>query len=233
LQAGGHLTDTITGAYAAVATLAAVEGRERSGVGEHVDVCGMEAVLTCALMPSLNFEQRNVLSGRHTWYMSGPSYILRCKDGYVGVNIITEAQWKDLCVLVGHPEMIDDPRLADSAMRAAHAEEIHALLEEAFSERTALDVFHEGQTWRLPFGLIPSPREALGLACHAERRYFEVVKHPEGAEMLMPRVPFLMSATPSLPTSPPSPGANTAEVLATLVGGRHGAQQRLQSDEVI
>jgi crotonobetainyl-CoA:carnitine CoA-transferase CaiB-like acyl-CoA transferase len=219
LQAGGDITDTVAGAYAAVAALAAVEARARDGVGDHVDVSALEAAITCAFFPSMLFEYHSEGIGRHSDYMTGPSFHVRCGDGWLGVNVLTEQQWETLCAFIGRPDMADDPRFAtDYYGRLAYLPEIREAIETAFEGRTALETFHEAQLWRLPFGLVTAPRDALELEVHAARDYFETHDVDGVGEVRTPRVPFVMAATPSRPGPPPDLGADTEPVLRDLLG---------------
>ena len=117
LQAGGAISETLTGAFAATATLLAAHGRERHGSGEHVDVSAQEAAFTAALFPTLFFEYRGVIPGRDSSVGSGPSFMLPTVDGYIGTNVLTQAQWELECQFFGCPDMADDP--ASRRVRAA------------------------------------------------------------------------------------------------------------------
>ncbi|MCW0216506.1 MAG: CoA transferase [Pseudonocardia sp.] len=216
VQAGGRLTETVSGAYAAAAVLGAVEGRARHGRGDHIDVSAWEAAITCAMGPTFNYELLDILETHHSDYMTGPSFNLPCKDGYVGINVLTERQWETLCLFVGRPDMADDPRFGGYFGRLDHIDEIRGALTEALADRTAEEIFTEGQDWRLPFGLVVSPSGALDLPAHGERGYLVEHEHPGVGTIRTPRVPFLMGATPAVPGRPPRLGEHTDEVLAEL-----------------
>ena len=213
LQSGVWLTDTVCGSYAAVGALAAIIQRSRYGTGDHVDVSAWEAAITCALGPTFATEFRGEELTRHSHYNTGPSFNLPCADGVVGVNVLTEAQWQTLCAFIGRVDFIDDERLADYFGRLAHIDEIRTAIEEALAGRSAAEVFHEAQSWRLPFGLVPSPMEALALRAHEQRGFFVAVDHPAVGALRVTRPPYLMTATPATPTRPPLLGEHDGEVL--------------------
>ena len=71
LQAGGAITETLTGAFAAVATLLAALGRGTHGRGDHVDVSVQEAVLAGAQIPTLLYEYRGLVPERYSSVGSG------------------------------------------------------------------------------------------------------------------------------------------------------------------
>ena len=87
LQAGGAIAETLTGAFAATATLLAVLGRNAHGHGERVDVSAQEAVLAGALFPTLRYEFTGDVPARNSRDGPGPSFILPTREGYIGVNV--------------------------------------------------------------------------------------------------------------------------------------------------
>lgn len=216
LQSGGSLTDTVAGAYAAVGVLGAIAGRHRHGGGDHVDVSSWEAAITCALGPTMTWETRQEIPDRNSQYNTGPSFFVACRDGHVGVNVLTEAQWETLCLFIDRPDLLVDPRFGDPLQRATHVVEIEAAVAAAFATRGAEEVFHDAQSWRLPFGLVVSPAAALALSTHEERGYFEAHDHPVAGAARTPRMPFVLRDGRARPTRAPLLGEHDDELLAEL-----------------
>jgi crotonobetainyl-CoA:carnitine CoA-transferase CaiB-like acyl-CoA transferase len=219
LLAGGNLSEFVAGAYAATATLAAVNQRDVTGRGQWVDVSGMEAVLTGALLPTLAWEYAGTLQTRDGSRSTGPSWMLQCNDGYVGSNVLTPLQWQGLCELLEAWDLLDDPEYTRPADRMGREKALRARFEPWFQQRSAEDVFHEAQSRRLPFGLVPSLCEILGLEQHAERDFFVDLPRPDSAGTYkFPGLPFRMSATPTTIAPAPAVGAHTHAVLSELLG---------------
>jgi len=220
LQSGGNVTEFIAGAYAAVGTLAAVEARERDGAGQHVDTSAMEATITAALLPTMTWEYAGIVSSRNSNRATGPSWMMRCADGYIGVNVLTQAQWEALCGFVGMDDLISEAAYANGALRLQCEAELRARIEPWFAGRAAVEVFQEAQLWRLPFGLVPTLTEILGLEQHREREFFTMAPHPCDPERTIPTVglPFHMPASPSSPSPAPRLGQDTDTVLRDLLG---------------
>lgn len=212
LQAGGAITETLTGAFAAVATLLAVYGRRQHGIGDHVDVSAQQAALCAALFPSLRYEYSGALADRNSALGPGPSFILPAVDGYIGVNVLTPLQWSTMCDFLGRPDIAGNPRYAGSE-RVRLSAEVSAAFAEAVRERPVAELFHEGQTWRLPFGLIPSIAELLELPPHRERGFFVSLDHPVAGVVEVPGIPFKSTATQPVPFRPPLLGEHNNEVL--------------------
>ena len=217
LQSGGALADTLLGAYTAVATLIALEGLERHGAGDHVDVSGFESMVTAALLVTQRYEYGGLVSNRLAEVGPSPSFLLPCGDGYIGANVLTDAQWRLMCAFFGQPDLADDPRLADSFDRMARGREIiEPLLEAAVRERSPEEVFHEAQSWRIPFGLVPTVAEAFELLPHQEREFFAAFDHPNAGRVRMPGMPFLIDGARPPSTRPPLLGEHNDEILGAL-----------------
>jgi len=215
LQAGGAITETLTGAFAAAATLLAVLGRRAHGHGEHVDVSAQQATLAGALFPSLRYEYYGDMPVRNSSIAPGPSFMLPAREGYIGVNVLTAAQWSLLCEFLGRPEIATNPRYAGRE-RLRLANEIRVLFEAAVRDRTATDLFHEGEAWRIPLGLVPSMAELTKLPPHRERGFFVELDHPRAGRVAVPGVPFKSTITESRPYRPPLLGEHNDQVLRQL-----------------
>ena len=121
VAAGGRLAEWVTGAYAAVAALAA-------NPGEHVDVSELE---TMTLAGSLFLDLMWSLIGVEPF---GPARTLEVPsieptlDGFVGFNTNTRQQFDDFLVLIERPDLLDDPDWISIAQRIARMEEWNAIV---------------------------------------------------------------------------------------------------------
>ena len=230
LQAGGAITETLTGAFAASATLLAVLGRKAHGHGEHVDVSAQEAVLAGALFPTLRYEYTGEIPERNSEFGPGPSFILPTREGYIGVNVLTAAQWELMCQFMGRPDIAENPRYAGRE-RLRWAAEIGEMFEEALGDRSAEEMFHEGETWRVPFGLVPSMAEMLEMPPHVERGFFVDLEHPVAGTVAVPGVSYKSTATESRPYRPPLLGEHNDEVIAELAASE--AEERATSEAAV
>ena len=221
LQSGGAITETLTGAFAAVATSLAAFGRASHGRGEHVDVSAQEAVLAGAQMPTLFYEYRGIVPERYSSVGSGAgaAYMLPTDDGYIGLNALTGPQWRQLCAFLGREDIADDPHFAGMswANPDERLEEVRAAFQAALAGRSADELFHEAEKWRVPFGLVPDLKGLYDLTPHRERGFFAAIDHPVAGTVEVPGVPFNSTAsTRPAPYRPPLLGEHTDEVLAQV-----------------
>ena len=212
LQLGASVTETLTGAYAAVATLIAVRAAAEHGRGDHVDVSVIEAAVNAALLPVQRYDYTGNSGSRRADIGPSPSFILPTSDGYVGANVLTQAQWEMLCQFFGKPEFIADPQFADGWSRMENSRDLSTQLAEQTRPRTAEDVFHDAQAWRIPFGLIPTMAEVLNLLPHREREFFFDFEHPRAGRVRMPGIPWMFGDERPVGSRTPLLGEHTVEV---------------------
>ncbi len=218
IQLGASVTETLAGAYAAVAALIAVRGAREHGRGDHVDVSVTEAAVNAALLPVQRYDYTGVIGARSADIGPAPSFILPTADGYVGANVLTQAQWEMMCQFFGRQELIANPLFADAWTRMANSRELADELAEQTRSRTSEDIFHDAQTWRIPFGLIPDMSEVLDLLPHREREFTFEFEHPRAGRVRMPGVPWMFGDERPLGRRSPTLGEHTEEVRAGLEG---------------
>ena len=128
----GALGDNAAALFAVIGTLAALRQRDRSGLGQHVDVAMYDAMIAMTdMVPFL-------------WSMGAPASMaasgstalvaaFRARDGYFVVAVFREAMFEKLCRTVGHPEWLEDPRLAERRGWAEHTEDLIRPVVEAWA----------------------------------------------------------------------------------------------------
>lgn len=217
LQLGQHLGLMFAGQRAAMALLAALAARSRSGRGQHVDFSIMEALHDCLQAPTASIS----MMGRYPHERLGNRFpgVFKCLDGYVGMNALTQQQWEGLCLLIGRPELAEDPRLQTREGKYAHGDDVRAVVGEWVKDKTCIEIFSAGQELRVPIGLAPTVGELPDLPQHRERQAFSSLVHPAAGEVLVPGPPFRMPRSPLRRLGPaPRLGEHTQEVLCGRLG---------------
>ena len=235
LQAGGTITETLVGSYSAAATLLAIFGRLKHGGAEHIDVSAQEAVLCGASIPSLAYEYSGTITGRYSSVGSGAGagYMLPTRDGYVGLNALTLAQWHMLCKFLGREDVASDDYYqgVSWAKPDGRLEEIREIFCEALENKTAEELFHEAQKWRVPFGLVPSLRELFLMTPHLERGFFREFESSDSSTYQVPGVPFQSENAETELKRAPLLGEHTEEVISRLDGPEQVIVERKETSE--
>jgi formyl-CoA transferase len=215
----GALGDNVAALYATIGILAALRHRELTGVGQHVDVSMLDAMIAVNDMYpqlwSLDLPAQTA-TGRGTGILA----TFPAADGDFLIAVIREHQLARLATLVDRPEWVSDPRLADRAEWSERIEDIFRPVIEAWaSDRTRVQAVAELAQSGIPAG--PCFTMADLAADEHVRAHHMFVEIPSASDrsVLMPGNPIKMSRLAEGPLRRyPAAGESTTQVLSTLLG---------------
>lgn len=121
---GIFIADVMAGQVSYAAVLTALLGRERSGVGEHVDVSMYEIMLSTMVYEAQAAQYPAEALGK-TVYRP-----FRAGDEFVLISAVTDRNVRALMVAMGDPALLEEPRFTDMTLREQHWEEWQARVEE-------------------------------------------------------------------------------------------------------
>ena len=203
-RAGISVFDVMSGLQSVIGILAALQHRNRTGRGQHVEV----NLLSAALSGLVNHTSAYVAGGTVPYRMGNahpslfPYEPLPAADGDIIIIAGNDGQFTKLCGALGVPELVDDPRFAHNADRTANREALRPLLVERLALRTKDEWFRELLAAGVPCGPINTIDE--GVAYATELGLDPVVNVGDGdAAVPSVRNPLTFSETPARYTLPP------------------------------
>ncbi len=213
-----RLLEMISGLQAVIGVLASLVDRQRTGIGDGIDV----AEIQCALplirreIAAYLFAGTVATRGERLWKVA-PAGIQRCRDGYVFVDIIEDEQWRRLCTLMERGDLLADPRFADRDSRFQHNEELGPILDAWFHPRSRHEVTELGQRLSVPIAPVNSPRDLFEDPQLLARGFFGELVIGAGLRVRAPGIP-VSAPSPSAPVEDGSmmPGRDTVSVLCEL-----------------
>ena len=117
------IPDKTTALTAAQAITAALLAREKTGMGQHIELAMLDAMIAY-LWPEgmINLtvvdDKRDIRVGQ-----IAQDLIFKTKDGYITAGAMSDAEWKGMCRVLGKPEWIEDKRFKTTAARFINAKE--------------------------------------------------------------------------------------------------------------
>ena len=217
-RAGVAVFDVMAGLHATIGILAALNHRQQTGRGQHVEI----SLLASAMSGLVNQTSAYVAGGVVPFRMgnSHPSLFpyepLPCADGELIVVAGNDLQFRKLAQVLGVPELPDDPRFGRNEDRTANRDQLRPLLVERLRTRPKLEWFRELTAAGVPCGPINTIDQ--GVAFAAEVGLDPVVSVGEGdAAIPSVRHPITFSATPaSYRLPPPALDEHGAEIRRWL-----------------
>jgi CoA:oxalate CoA-transferase len=216
VRVGASISDIITGLYGAIAVMAALQSRGRTGRGSAVDL----AMLDCSVSVLENAFARYAVSGvmpgpigtRHP--SIAPFQAFRAADESLVIAAGNDKLWAALCGVLGAPELVADPLLATNRGRAAHLGHLEQRVNERLAARPAGEWLVLLRAAGVPSAAIQSVAEVLDDPQLAAREMWHTLVDDDGFELVTASTPFMFDGVkPELAASWPALGEHTDEVV--------------------
>jgi formyl-CoA transferase len=210
------VADRVVGMAASTAISMALYRREKSGVGQEVEVPMFETFA--------HFVMGDHLYG-HTFVppigdwgyarmMNPDRRPYRTLDGYIGVNVYADHHWHRFFLATGHPEMAEDPRFADIHGRTQHIASLYAFLAEAFETKTTAEWIHILSEADIPIIEMNTPGTLLDDPHMKRVGFFAEQDHPSEGRLRTIGIPQQWSeSAPELRYPAPRLGEHSVQLL--------------------
>jgi len=125
-KVGVAVADVLTGLYATIAILAAVQERQRSGLGQSIDMSLFDVMAASLANQASNYLVSGVAPDRlgNSHPNVVPYQTFATLDGYIIVAVGNDSQFRKLCAAIGKPNLGEDPLYLSNALRVAHRESL-------------------------------------------------------------------------------------------------------------
>jgi len=217
VKAGPTLVDFMGGIHLYAAVVTALFQRERTGVGQLVEVAMQETVYS-SLAASFEYTHRTGeppprTGNRQAGLSTAPYNVYPAADGHVAIHIVTEGHWRNLLKVMGREELTDDPRFRTNADRIAHMDETDAIVSEWTRTLPKMEVFARAKANRVPCAPVRTAPEVMHDSHMHERGMLEDVEHPELGPITVPTTPLRLHGSGKPPVRPsPRIGEHNDEI---------------------
>jgi formyl-CoA transferase len=239
LRSGATYGDTGTGMQLAIGILAAYVRKTASGQGAHVEVSMQEAIASYARVGLLARETVGDPVPRvgNNLRNLAPTNTYACRpfgaNDYVYVVANTATMLERLLVAIGHPELVDDPRVETVASRRENEAWLQGLIGEWTGQRTKHEAMDALQACGIPAGAAFDSGDIFSDVHLHEREMIQTVDHPTRGAVEILGNPIRIDHQSSRLSPAPLLGADTAQVLQDELGLTDIALQGLREACVI
>ncbi|WP_394063665.1 CaiB/BaiF CoA transferase family protein [Alcaligenes sp. WGS1538] len=219
-KAGVAVADVMTGMYATVAVLAAVLERQRSGLGQHLDIALLDCQVAMMANQNMNFLATGQAPQRpgNAHQNLVPYQVFAASDGHLIVAVGNDAQFRSFAQELGHPEWAQDPRFARNAGRVVHREELVPLLAQVMRTRSRDAWLQALEAAGVPAGPINTMAQVYEDPQVQARGLRLDLPRPDGDSVPSVASPLRLSDTPvQYRSAPPRLGEHTRQVLARVL----------------
>ena len=219
VRAGIPIGDLGGGMFGVMGILAALYERERSGLGQHVDIsmldCQISMLNYMATMHFLSGEDPYPIGNSH--FVHVPYNTFTCSDGSIVIAVITDNFWTNLKGVVTCAEF-DNAKYDTQPGRWEDREMINARLNELLSVNSCAHWLALFEAQRIPCAPVNSLSQALSDTQVLHRNMVVDLKHPNGSSTKGPGNPIKLSrSSDEVFTAAPTLGQHTDEVMTQLL----------------
>lgn len=221
MKVGVAISDITAGLHAAIAILAALAARERTGVGERIDV----SLLDCTVSWLANVASAYLVTGDRPERCGNahasivPYQSFQAADGRLVIAVGNDEQWRRFCGALERPDLADDERFRTNPLRVKHREALIARLEQLLRTRPAADWLERLERAEVPAAPINTVDRVFADPQVLARRMLVETLHPAAGKLRMTGSPLKLASLSEPPrAAPPLLGQHTDEVLKSHLG---------------
>jgi formyl-CoA transferase/CoA:oxalate CoA-transferase len=236
VRAGVPVADLAAGLMADVGILAALLRRERTGDGEYIDASMLDGMLNMLSY----FAGRYLLTGEEVSAVGAghpsvvPYGLFPTSDGQIVLATLSESYWPRLCDVLEMPDGARESALMTNAGRLQRRAHVEALVADALRKHTTADWEARLRAADIPHAPVLSVGEALHQRQAVARGVVQRVEHPRLGPVDVVGAPLKFTrAGNTEPTPAPLLGADTRDVLSSVLGVDEGTLNTLEGDGVL
>jgi len=198
MKSGLAVVDQMTGLYAVIAILAALQERHASGRGQHLDMSLLDVQVAALTNIGMNYLATGELPRRQGNRLATvyPSDSFRCRDGDIMLIVGTDDQFRRFCTVMGLPGVADDERFSSNAARVRNMLALDPLLREAFSRHTMAECQQILDNAGVPAAPINNLAQVFDDPQVVARNLVRDVVRPDGGQSRILASPIRMSRSP-------------------------------------
>lgn len=200
----GPYIDYIAVGYGVIAILAALDFKERTGKGQHIDLAQYEAGLQFLAPLLLDYAVNGRVASRdgNRHPLAAPHGAYPCKgdDRWCVLSIFTDEEWEKLRQLMGDPEWARSWRFSSAQERKKHEDELDRKIGEWTARFSARETMEKLQAAGLRGGFVNTMSEIYDDPQLTHRGQWIEFEHPEIKKMHYQRPPFTLTGTPPGPS---------------------------------
>ncbi|MCA0440783.1 CaiB/BaiF CoA-transferase family protein [Hydrogenophaga sp.] len=220
-KAGIAIADVMTGMYATIAILSALEHRSVSGRGQYIDMALLDCIVALGGNQVTGYFASDKVPGRfgNAHASLVPYQVFVVADGEIVVAVGNDGQWQQYCAAIERSDLGADPRWTKVTGRITGRDELVPELARTMLTRTRAEWLERLESRGVPCGPINNYRQVFEDAQVQHRKLRVDLQRPDGSIVSTIASPLRLQGTPPVyDRAPPTLGDATEDVLGSLLG---------------
>lgn len=219
LKVGVAISDLVTGQYAAIGILAALQERSNSGIGQSIDISLFDSQISTLANVASNF----LISGKVPERLGNqhpniaPYQSLPTLDGEMAIAVGNDRQFTKFVKLLELADLSTDERFMTNKRRLQHRDELIEIISERLKEKPTSEWLTLLREQGIPAGPINNIADMFNDPQVKARQMIQEMDHPTAEKIRLVGSPLKLSRTPiEMKRHPPLAGEHTEEVLQEI-----------------
>jgi len=221
MKVGVAIADLAAGLFANNAVLSALFIRERTGIGQHVDIALFDSQIALLANVASNYLCSGAVPERwgNAHASIVPYQIFQAADDFLILAVGNDEQWRQFCEAAGVSAWAQDPRFATNPERVANRETLVPLVQELLRGKTVAEWLQLCANADVPAGPVNTIDKVFADPQTLARGMLLQMPHPTLGTVRLAGTPLNLSATPAqMRLPPPLLGEHTDVILRTVIG---------------
>jgi len=235
-RVGTSLGDVNAAVHAAFAIMTALYYREKTGIGQYIDVSMLETMVGILeggiVRWTIGKELLTPIGSMNPH--EAPMAAFRCKDGYIIIATVGNEHWQRFCRAVHRPDWAEDPEYRTKRQRWEKKYLLQEEIEKITAQYTVKEVGEMMDQERVANSPIFNIKQVIEDPHLKDRGYFVDIDHPVIGKAKIPGIPFKMSETPGSVERPsPLVGEHNELILGKYLGMNREEIEKLKGEGAI
>ncbi len=218
----GAICDQYPPLLAASCIISALLYRRRTGKGQYVQFSQLECSMLYLLPLFLDYQANGHIMNRMGNRSPGgaPHGVYRCKgvDRWCAIAVFTEAQWRNMCEIIGNPLLSEEKKFGSFSARKENEDELDGYVEKWTENRSPEEVMSVLQSVGIPAGVVENVEDMFSDPQLEYRNHFVRLDHPELGSYSARNHAFRMSRASAELKAAPCLGEHTELVCREILG---------------
>jgi crotonobetainyl-CoA:carnitine CoA-transferase CaiB-like acyl-CoA transferase len=219
-KAGIAIADVMTGMYATIAILSALQHRTVSGRGQYIDMALLDCIVALGGNQVTGFFATGRAPGRYGNAHASlvPYQVFAVNDGEIVVAVGNDGQWQQYCAAIGRPDLAADERWHRVTGRITGRDVLVPELARTMLTRGRDEWIARLEAHGVPCGPINDYRQVFEDPQVRHRELRVDLQHADGASVSTIASPLRLRTTPPVyDRPPPRLGQDTEDILGSLL----------------
>jgi benzylsuccinate CoA-transferase BbsF subunit len=219
----GAYTDFVCARFNALALIAALDYRRRTGKGQWIEQSQFESSLHFLSSPIMDYQINGRVMSRNGNRLphASPHGVFQCQgdDNWISISVVNEEQWPKICQAIGNPGLSSQKEFATLTARKSHEDALEKIINNWTQNRTASEVEAILQKAGIPANIVEKPSDVYKDPQLAYRHYFTPLEHSAmGVQKYETQSCYILSKTPrQIKTPSPNLGEHNEYVFKELL----------------